>query len=99
MGCDFRDTWRELFKELVTLTLSPQYVFSLLLFFVTNRGYFVPNSEYGNINTRPKKVYTCPRYFWQCIRREFIIQTSKFLMVFLRQLSSSLASLKSLKLH
>jgi len=45
-----------------------------------------------------KMIYTCLRYLWPCIRREFIIQALKFLMLFPRQLRTSPERLKSLKL-
>jgi hypothetical protein len=44
MGYGYRVSCRELFKELKILTLSSQYIFSLLLFTVSNRDYFVSNS-------------------------------------------------------
>jgi len=51
MGTGYAESCRESFKE---LTLSSQYIFSLLLFVVHKRGYFAPNSTYHNINTRKK---------------------------------------------
>jgi hypothetical protein len=98
MGYGYRESCRVLFKELKLLTLSSQYIFSLLLFIVSIRDYFVSNSVYHNINTRQKMIYTCLRYLWPCIRREFIIQALKFLTVFPRQLRTSAVSLKSSKL-
>jgi hypothetical protein len=50
MGHGYRESCRELFKELKILTLSSQYIFSLLLFVVNNRGYSVSNSVYHYIN-------------------------------------------------
>jgi hypothetical protein len=41
MGCGCGESCRELLKELKILTLSSQYIFSLLLFIVNNRDYFV----------------------------------------------------------
>jgi len=58
MGCDYRDCCRQLFKELNILTLSSQYIFSLLLFFFNNGDYFVSNCVYHNINMRQKKRLT-----------------------------------------
>jgi len=55
MGHGYRESCRVLFKELEILTLSSQYIFSLLLFVFNNRDYFVSNSVYHNINTRQKK--------------------------------------------
>ena len=61
MGYGYRESFRELFKEVKTLTLSSHYVFSLLLFVVNNRQYFVSNSAYHNINTRRKNDLHLPR--------------------------------------
>jgi hypothetical protein len=41
MGYGCRESCTELFEELKILTLSSQYIFSLLLFVVNNRDYFV----------------------------------------------------------
>jgi len=46
MGYGYRESCRELFKQLKILTLSSQYIFSLLLFVVNNRDYFVSDSVY-----------------------------------------------------
>ena len=59
MGYVYRESCRALFKELKILTLSSQYIFSLLFFIVNNRDYFVSNSVYHNINTRQQqKLFT-----------------------------------------
>jgi len=52
MGIGYRKSCRESFKEIKILTLSSQYIFSLLLFVVHNRGYFASNCVYYDINTR-----------------------------------------------
>ena len=80
MGYGYNESCRELFKELKILTLSLQYIFSLLLFIVNNRNYFVSNSVYHKINTRQKKKkdLTCLRYILPCIRRVFIYSGTKF---------------------
>jgi hypothetical protein len=79
MGHGYRNSFRELFKELKILTRSSQHILSLLLFVVNNRNYFVSNSVYHIINTTQKIIYTCLRYLWPRIRREFIVQALKFL--------------------
>jgi hypothetical protein len=61
MGIRYRESCRESFKELKILTLSSQYIFSLLLFVVHNRGYFASNSIYHNINTRQKNGLHLPQ--------------------------------------
>jgi hypothetical protein len=45
-----------------------------------------------------KMIYTCLRYLWPCIRMEFIIQASKSLTVFPKQLRISPEGPISLKL-
>jgi hypothetical protein len=59
----YRESCRGLFKELKILTLASQYIFSLLLFFVHNRGYFAPNTVYHNFNTRHKNDLHLPHVF------------------------------------
>jgi len=54
MEIGYRESCRESFKDLKILTLSSQYILSLLLFVVHNRGYFASNSLYYNVNTRQK---------------------------------------------
>jgi hypothetical protein len=56
MGCAYRDSCRELFKELKILTHSSQCIFDLLLFVVNNRDYFVSNSVYHNILFRHQNL-------------------------------------------
>jgi len=58
MGYGYRESCRELLKELKILTFSSQYTFSLLRFIVYNRDYFVSNIVYHNINMRQKKLFT-----------------------------------------
>jgi hypothetical protein len=61
MGCGYRESCRELFKELKILPLSSQYIFSLLLFAVKNRNYFVSNNAYRSNNTRQRNDLPPPR--------------------------------------
>ena len=60
MGICYRESCRKSFKELKILTLSSQYIFSLLPFVVHNRGYFASNIVYHNINTRQKNGLHLP---------------------------------------
>jgi hypothetical protein len=60
MGSGYRESCRGLFKELKILTLASQYIFSLLLFVVLDRGYCAPNSVYHNFNTRHKNDLHLP---------------------------------------
>jgi hypothetical protein len=61
MGIGYSESCRESFKELKILTLSSQYIFSLLLFVVHNRGYFASNSIYHNINISQKNDLHLPQ--------------------------------------
>jgi len=45
------DFCHQLFKNLKTLPLKLQYIFSFLLFFTKNRDLYESNSEIHNINT------------------------------------------------
>ena len=65
MGYGYRESCRELFKELKILTLSSQYIFSLLLFVVNNRDYLVSNSVYHYINTRRENDLHLPLAMYQ----------------------------------
>jgi hypothetical protein len=60
-GYGYRDSCRELFSELKILTLSSQYIFSILLFIVNNRDYFVSNNVYHNMNTRQNNDLHLPQ--------------------------------------
>jgi hypothetical protein len=60
MGSVYWESCRGLFKELKTLTLALQYIFSFLLFVFLNRGYFAPNNVYHNFNPRHKKDLHLP---------------------------------------
>jgi len=55
VGC--RNSCRELFKEQKILTLTSQYIFSLLLFIIQNRGHFASNSSFHNISTKKKVLH------------------------------------------
>jgi len=59
MGCSNRESCRVSFKELNTLPLMSQYIFSLLTFVSNNKEQYFTNSEIHNINTR----HTSNRHF------------------------------------
>jgi len=52
MNARNKDSCRHLFKNLKTLPLKSQYIFSLLLFVARNRNLYESNSEIHSINTR-----------------------------------------------
>jgi hypothetical protein len=97
MGYGYRKSCRELFKELKILTLSSQYILYYCSLLIT--GVTLPQIVYITTLIPVKDmIYTSLGYLWPCIRREFIIQASKSLMVFPRQLRTPPVSQKSLKL-
>jgi len=51
-GNGYREYCRDILKELKILPLWSQYIFSLLLFVVNNRDYFVSNSVYHSNNNK-----------------------------------------------
>ena len=61
VGCGYRESCRKLFVELKILPLISQYIFSLLLFVVNNRNYFIPNSVYHDSNTRHRNDLHLPQ--------------------------------------
>jgi hypothetical protein len=52
MNYDSIDSCHELFKKLFMLPFYFQYIFSMLMFVVRNRGLFKTNSDVHNFNTR-----------------------------------------------
>jgi hypothetical protein len=74
MGYGYRESCRELLNEIKILTLSTQYRFFLLLFVFNNRDYFVLIVYIITLTPNKDTVYTCLRYLWPFIKREFIIQ-------------------------
>ena len=61
LGSGYMESYRKLFKELKILPLSSQYIFSLLLFVVNNRDYFVSNSVYHDHNTGQRNDLHLPK--------------------------------------
>jgi len=54
------DTCRPLFKQLRILPLPSQYIFSILLFVITNKKLFQLNSQVHNIHTRYNDNFHLP---------------------------------------
>ena len=61
MGCGCMECCRGLFKELKILTLTSQYIFSLLSFVIQNESYFATNNVYHKFNTRHKNDLHLPQ--------------------------------------
>ena len=61
MGCGCMESCRGLFKELKVLTLTSQYIFSLLSFVIENESYFATNNVYHKFNTRHKNDVHLPQ--------------------------------------
>jgi hypothetical protein len=52
MGCYYRESCRDFFKELKILPLKSQYIFSLMMFVTKNKDYFTINKDCHEANTR-----------------------------------------------
>jgi hypothetical protein len=52
MGRGYRESCRDLFKELDILPLRSQYIYSLMMFVIKNREKFVTNKDYHKLKTR-----------------------------------------------
>jgi hypothetical protein len=52
MGCSYRESCRDLFKELNILPLKSQYVLSLMMFVIKNKEYFIKNNDCHGLYTR-----------------------------------------------
>jgi hypothetical protein len=61
MGYGYRESYRELFKELKVLPFSSQNIFYLLLFVVNNKDYFVSNAVYNNISISQRSDLHLPQ--------------------------------------
>ena len=61
MGCGYRESCRKLFVELKILPFTSQYIFSLLLFVIKNRNYFISNSVYYDSNARHRNDLQLPQ--------------------------------------
>jgi hypothetical protein len=51
-GRGYRESCRDLFKELGILPLRSQYIYSLMMFVIKNREKFVTNKDYHALKTR-----------------------------------------------
>jgi hypothetical protein len=52
-----RDCCREIFKSMLILTLYSQYIYSILLFTVSNKHLFTANNVIHNYNTRNNNLH------------------------------------------
>jgi len=60
-GCGNRVSCRNLFKKLQILSLTSQYMLSLLMFVVQNKNLFLTNNENHNLDTRQRKNLYLPQ--------------------------------------
>jgi hypothetical protein len=70
MGRGYRESCRGLFKELKILTLTSQYILSLLFFVVHNKDFFAPNSVCHNFTTTYKNDLHVPHASLTIYQRE-----------------------------
>jgi hypothetical protein len=85
MGCGTRDSRRILFKKLIILPLTSQYILSLLIFGVNNKEQFLINSEIHNKNMRHSSnlhLHSANLDIYEIIT----IQVLRFLILFLSTL-------------
>ena len=71
------DTCRQLFKHLQILSLSSQYIFSLLVFVIKNRDFFQSNSAIHNLNTRYNRNLHLPSINLTSVLKEVLFSGSK----------------------
>jgi len=60
MNSDSKNSYCELFKKLYICPLHSQYISSILLFVVRDRGLFKTNSDVHNFSTRSNYDLHCP---------------------------------------
>ena len=92
-----QDSCRDLFQQLQILTLPPQYIYSLLVFFVKNRDLFLLNLQIYNLNTRYKHDLHLPSTNLTLVQRGVLYSGSKFyncLPLHIKNLSGDLRSFK-----
>jgi hypothetical protein len=87
----------KLFKELKIVPCTSQYILSLLLFVTNNKIYFIRYSEKYSIHTRHSDDLHLPQTNWLFIKKEFIIQVLKYLVIFHQILKILLTILRDLK--
>ena len=61
MGCGYRESCRKMCVELKILPFTSQYIFSVLLFVIKNRNYFISNSVYYDSNARHRNDLHLPQ--------------------------------------
>ena len=65
----YRTSCRRLFKKLEILTVTSQYIYSLISFFIGNQEKFQINSSVHNINTRNKHHLQRPVANLSCFQK------------------------------
>jgi hypothetical protein len=93
------DTCRPLFKQLRILPLSSQYIFSLLLFVITNKELFLLNSQIHNIYTHHNYNLHLPLTGLTLVQKGFAYSGCKIynhLPLQIKNISNNVALFKSI---
>ena len=72
-----RESFRELFKNLKILTLTSQYIISVLSFVIENKELFTSNKDIHNFNTRHSLDFHLPSTHLSIVQRGVIYPGSK----------------------
>jgi hypothetical protein len=82
-----KDSCRDLFKQLNILPLQSQYIYSISVFVVMNRGLFILNCDVHNIQTR-QKVWSgaIPS---QCAREQLYLYPTTYVLIYLQIILST----------
>jgi hypothetical protein len=98
MNSNGKDSCRDLFKKLCILLLHSQYIFSILLFVVKNRGLFKTNSDVHKFNTWTNYDLHLPTAKLTVYQKEVYysgIKIYNHLSLHLKQLSYAIKKFKS----
>jgi hypothetical protein len=83
MGARIKDSCREIFKILGILPLTALHIYSITVFVVNNRQYFMENSKLYDIETRKNKTYFCHNQIYLFIIGVHFMLASRYTTVFL----------------
>jgi hypothetical protein len=82
MNSDSETSCRKFLKKLHVLPLHSQYIFSILLFIVSNRPLVNTNSDFHNLNRRTSHDLPPPTANLTLFRKGVCFWVSKFITIF-----------------
>lgn len=74
----YRDSLRELFKEIKILTMPSQYIYENIMYVRKNIGTFDSTGDYHNINTRYRHRLTLPKMRLSKTSKSFLANSIRF---------------------